>query len=77
MKKCHWKKRHLYLNQSRLREEGAPTLNTGEQSTQIEPTNYVKLEIELEERNGKYELEFELEWTEGENEKEQGTLTFD
>jgi len=50
---------------TKLREDGSFTLNLGEQSQLVEPAEIVELEIELEEKNGKYELEFELEWYEG------------
>lgn len=49
---------------SKLKEKGEFTIRVGDQSQTIEPAENVKLEIELEERNGKYELEFELEWKE-------------
>lgn len=50
---------------TKLRENGSFTLNLGEKSQLVEPAEIVELEIELEEKNGKYELEFELEWHEG------------
>jgi len=52
---------------SKLREDGSFTLNLGEKSQHVEPAEVVEFEIELEERNGKYELEFELEWREGDS----------
>lgn len=49
---------------TKLREDGSFTLTLGEKSQLVEPAEIVELEIELEEKNGKYELEFELEWYE-------------
>ncbi|WP_164525638.1 amphi-Trp domain-containing protein [Siminovitchia acidinfaciens] len=48
----------------KLKEEGSFSLHQGEQSHKVEPTENVKVEIELKERNGKYEFEFELMWKE-------------
>lgn len=48
----------------KLREGGSVTINLGEQSETVVPSENVKLEVELEEKNGKYELEFELKWHE-------------
>lgn len=56
---------------SKLKEKGEFTINIGEQSQTIEPAESVKLEIELEEKNGEYELEFELEWKAGDTGKQQ------
>lgn len=56
---------------SKLREKGSFTINLGDQSQVIEPSEMVTFEIELEEKNGKYELELELEWKEGEAESQQ------
>jgi len=50
---------------SKLREEGSFTLNLGNKSQFVQPAEMVNLEIELEEKGGEYELEFELEWREG------------
>lgn len=50
---------------AKLKEEGAFTLTLGEKSKRVEPAETLTLEIELEERNGKYEFEIELEWNEG------------
>ncbi|MBM7714339.1 amphi-Trp domain-containing protein [Bacillus thermophilus] len=54
---------------TKLKEEGSFTLHQGEQAQKVEPGEFVTVEIELEERNGKYEFEFELEWHEGEENK--------
>jgi len=51
----------------KLKEKGSFTINIGDQSQTIEPAESVKLEIELEEKNGEYELEFELEWKAGDS----------
>lgn len=51
----------------KLKEEGTFTLNLGGTSEQITPAKNVELEIELEEKNGKYQLELELEWREGDD----------
>jgi len=58
----------------KLKEKGSFTINIGEQSQTIEPAETVKLEIELEEKNGEYELEFELEWKAGDTGQEQITI---
>lgn len=50
---------------TKLKEEGSFTLNLGEKSQLVEPADMVKLEVELEEKNGEYEFELELEWKEG------------
>lgn len=47
---------------SKLKGTGELTISVGDQSETIKPTNDVTFEIELEEKNGKYELELELEW---------------
>ncbi|HEY4601822.1 MAG TPA: amphi-Trp domain-containing protein [Cerasibacillus sp.] len=60
---------------AKLKNEGSFTLHVGDQSQLVEPSDTVTLEIELEERNGKYELEFELEWKEGQDRKQ--TLRID
>jgi len=59
----------------KLKEKGSFTINVGNQTQMIEPAETVKLEIELEEKNGEYELEFELEWREGDS--GQGQLTIE
>lgn len=59
---------------SKLKEEGTLTINVGEQSQTIEPSEEVTFEIELEEKNGKYELELELEWKEGDTGSGQLTI---
>jgi len=58
----------------KLKEKGSFTINIGEQSQTIEPAETVKLEIELEEKNGEYELEFELEWKAGDTGQGQITI---
>lgn len=52
----------------KLREDGQVTINLGDQSETVEPSKNVNFEVELEEKNGKYELEFELEWHEDDKE---------
>jgi len=54
----------------KLRENGSVNINLGDQSETVTPANNVKLEVELEESNGKYELEFELEWNENDKGKD-------
>jgi len=56
---------------AKLKEKGELTINVGDQSETIEPAENVKLEIELEEKNGEYELEFEIEWKENDNGQQQ------
>lgn len=50
---------------AKLKEKGEFTIHVGDQTETIEPAETVTLEIELEEKNGEYELEIELEWREG------------
>src|SRR5699024_9125360 len=57
----------------KLRENGSVNINLGDQSETVTPANNVKLEVELEESNGKYELEFVLEWNE--NDKETDSIS--
>lgn len=59
---------------SKLREKGSFTISLGEKTQVIEPAETVTFEIELEEKNGEYELEFELEWKEGKITSEQLTI---
>jgi len=59
---------------SKLREEGSFTLNLGNKSQFVQPAEMVNLEIELEEKGGEYELEFELEWREGDTGTHQITV---
>lgn len=58
----------------KLKEYGTITLKLGEQSQTVQLPESVVLEVDLEEKNGKYSLEFELEWREGES---SGTLTIE
>jgi len=58
----------------KLKEKGSFTINIGDQSQTIEPAETVKLEIELEEKNGEYELEFEIEWKVGDTQSGQITI---
>lgn len=58
----------------KLKEDGTITLKLGEQSQTVQLPESVVLEVDLEEKNGKYSLEFELEWREGES---SGTLTIE
>lgn len=51
---------------TKLKEEKTFTLTHGEKSFDVTPSDRVELEVKFEERNGKYKLELELEWTEGE-----------
>jgi len=59
----------------KLKEKGSFTISVGNQTQTIEPADNVKLEIELEEKNGEYELEFEIEWREGDS--GQGGITIE
>lgn len=59
---------------TKLKEDGTITLKLGEQSQTVQLPESVVLEVDLEEKNGKYSLEFELEWREGES---SGTLTIE
>jgi len=57
----------------KLKEEGSFTLTHGGKTHHIAPSANVELEVKLEEkRNGKHELEFELEWYEGDDKHEGG-----
>lgn len=55
---------------SKLREDGTVTIHVGETTQTINPSDPLTFEIELEEKNGKYELELELEWRENESGKQ-------
>lgn len=57
---------------AKLKQDGMLTLKLGQQEQQVQLPETVTLEVELEEKNGEYSLEFELEWREG---AEEGTLT--
>lgn len=59
---------------TKLKEDGTITLKLGEQSQTVQLPESVVLEVDLEEKNGKYSLEFELEWREGES---SSTLTIE
>lgn len=59
---------------TKLKEDGTITLKLGEQSQTVQLPESVVLEVDLEEKNGKYSLEFELEWRKGES---SGTLTIE
>lgn len=54
---------------TKLKEEKSFTLTHGEKSYDVSPSDRVELEVKLEERNGKFKLELELEWIEGEENK--------
>lgn len=56
---------------NKLKTDKSLTLTLGEQSHQVNPADQVELEVKLEERNKKYSLELELEWTEGEGQQAQ------
>lgn len=52
----------------KLKEEGSFTLTHAGKTHHIAPSANVELEVKLEEkRNGKHELELELEWYEGDD----------
>lgn len=51
---------------TKLKEEGTFTLTHGEKTYEVTPSSNVEFEVKLEKRGNKHELEFELEWVEGE-----------
>jgi len=52
---------------TKLKEEGSFSLTHGEQTYEVAPSSNVEFEVKLEKRDNKYELEFELEWVEGQD----------
>lgn len=60
---------------AKIKEDGSFTLKLGQEEQQVQLPETVTLEVELEEKNGEYSLEFELEWREGE--ESGGTLTIE
>ncbi|ARD47897.1 amphi-Trp domain-containing protein [Sporosarcina sp. P33] len=56
----------------KLREEGTFTLTHNGQTHEVTPASSVVLEIKLEKQLDKNKLEVELEWRDGDNEKDAG-----
>lgn len=52
---------------TKLKEEGSFSLTHGEKTHDITPSANVEFEVKLEKRGDKYELEFELEWVDGQD----------
>lgn len=59
---------------TKLKQAGTLTLKLGQEEHTVQLPESVVLEVKLEEKNGQYSLEFELEWREG---AEEGTLTIE
>ena len=59
---------------TKLKQDGTLTLKLGQEEHTVQLPESVVLEVKLEEKNGQYSLEFELEWREG---AEEGTLTIE
>lgn len=59
---------------TKLKQDGTLTLKLGQEEHTVQLPESVVLEVKLEEKNGQYSLEFELEWQEG---AEEGTLTIE
>lgn len=59
---------------NKLKQAGTLTLKLGQEEHTVQLPESVVLEVKLEEKNGQYSLEFELEWREG---AEEGTLTIE
>lgn len=59
---------------TKLKQAGTLTLKLGQEEHTVQLPESVVLEVKLEEKNGQYSLEFELEWREG---AEDGTLTIE
>lgn len=59
----------LHTVATKLKEDKSFTLTLGGKTHHVTPSSNVELEVKLEEKNGKYEFEVELEWMEGDNDQ--------
>lgn len=55
----------LHTVATKLKDEQSFTLTLGGKTHHVTPASNVELEVKLEEKNGEFEFEVELEWKEG------------